>query len=81
MLIQFVTVSFNLIPVSDYTAAYISYTGGDQAYITSESVLILNSIPPSGRLAGLEGPGNRVYQSTCNHVRPSLEKRTLHIDF
>lgn len=74
-------VSFNLIPVSDYTAAYISYTGGDQAYITSESVLILNNIRPSGRWAGLEGPGNRVYQSTYNHVRPSPENRTLHIDF
>lgn len=76
LLIQFFIVFFQSDPVSDYTAAHTSYTGQDQAYITSESVLILNIICPSGRFAGLEGPGTKVYQSTHNHVRISGKQDT-----
>lgn len=76
LLIQFFIVFFQSDPVSDYTVAHTSYTGQDQAYITSESVLILNIIYPSGRFAGLEGPGTKVYQSTHNHVRISGKQDT-----
>lgn len=76
LLIQFFIVFFQSDPVSDYTAAHTSYTGQDQAYITPESVLILNIICPSGRFAGLEGPGTKVYQSTHNQVRISGKQDT-----